>query len=176
MSDRPNWMQSRNVTIAGVTYYTRPLNDDHCYDRIEVTQAERWKESELSGDEYRWSYRAVAVRKGIAIAAYNQGDLLGALLRLIPELNRLARWRYLGVDECAQPACANEPVVLYRIIRPWSANGTLAYTHDSKYVRGFCGDHTHRGDCGMDDNDANYEPVGLRADGEWAAHPALEAR
>lgn len=38
--------------------YHKPHRDCERYDRIEINCVERWKESELSGDEWRFSYVA----------------------------------------------------------------------------------------------------------------------
>ena len=45
-----------------------PLNKAERFDRVDVRTVERWKESELSGDEWRYSYVATLYQHGYAAA------------------------------------------------------------------------------------------------------------
>lgn len=49
--------------------------------------------------------------------------------------------------------------MLHPIKRYTRQGEELVRPYNEKDVRGFCGVHRHRGDCGLDDNDANYELV-----------------
>lgn len=59
---------------------------------------------------------------------------------------------------CCQPGCAEPLVSIYKIRKCYCQSG-----HPSEPlgldVRGFCAKHLRRGDCGLDDADANYEVV-----------------
>lgn len=161
------------VTIDGVRYYTKPHNHDEGFDSVELTQVPRWKESELSGDEYRWNNRATVYRKGQVVGVEMDITMFGALIKLLPVLDQLRNWGYLGVDECAQPGCTDEPDVLLRLKEHWDVTGQLKAVEMS-HVRPFCNAHLHRGDCSMDDSDNNYERLGMRVDGAWVPYPDLD--
>jgi hypothetical protein len=63
---------------------------------------------------------------------------------------------------CCQPGCARPLVSIYRLKQRYCQAGhkTDPLTHGGQVeVRGFCGDHLRRGDCGLDDADDNYEVV-----------------
>jgi hypothetical protein len=158
------------VKVGDETYFTKKHNHDEGFDRVQIYLEPRWKESELSGDEYRWSHYAHAYRKGEVIAKGGGLTLLEAAIDLIPKLYVLSVQDLLTGDECAQPECPNEPDVLYRLITQWNRQGTLSSRKDN-IVRPFCKDHVHRGDCGMEDNDLNYERLALRINGAWVPYP-----
>ncbi len=60
---------------------------------------------------------------------------------------------------CAQPGCANPHVSVYRLKKRYCHQGHATDPVFSEDVRGFCAKHLRRGDCGLDDADANYEVV-----------------
>jgi len=143
--------------------------DDTRFDEIHIRTVERWKESELSGDEWRFSYVAEIKRKGetvITLSASRWDWLLSGL-----------QWRILTAGEnnnfdqdawkrtknkCDQPGCANDPVVFLKLIKRWDKEGNLLASdsyYDGKVYRQFCKKHTHRGDCALDDADHNYEEI-----------------
>lgn len=160
-----------HVRLGDITYYYKAHAADEGFDRIEVRQYPRWKESELSGDEYRWSYLAEAFRKGDVIAKGTHLSLFDALIALLPNLRRLKGLG--GLDECAQPECENEPDVLLRLKAQFDRSGSYRSDRDN-VVRAFCRQHLHRGDCSMEDNDENYERLALRVDGAWVPYPGEE--
>lgn len=163
---RPDFKGEQKVVIEGTTYYTDAHEDDCGFDQVIVESEPRWKESELSGDEWRWNHIAKVFRKGRVLAFEGGSDQFEATVRLLPTLQTIRGWRFLSVDECAQPGCAKEPDVMLRIIRQWTKDGTKSSVRDN-YVRAFCRDHLHRGDAGLNDNDDNYEKLGMRISGEW---------
>lgn len=68
---------------------------------------------------------------------------------------------------CCQPGCREPHVSVYRLLNRFcyaghKSNATSSIktqdgiTHVSNSVRGFCQKHLRRGDCGLDDADANY--------------------
>ncbi len=62
---------------------------------------------------------------------------------------------------CCQPGCVNKPVSKYRKIKDYSCRtcGNESSIYRGNHVRVFCLDHLRRGNCGLDDSDANYEVV-----------------
>lgn len=144
--------------------------DDERFDAIDIHVVERWKESELSGDEWRFSYIAEVRRKGETIITVNASKLdwllQGLQWRILiagekDELDREAWDR--TKDKCDQPGCGGEPVVFYKRKRRYTHRGEeLAPNsyYDGHEYRQFCKKHKYRGDCGLDDADHNYVEIG----------------
>jgi hypothetical protein len=143
--------------------------DDERYDEITLKIAPRWKESELSGDEWRFSYTAEFKRKGESIFSISAGRLEWLLQGL--------QWRMIvGAEEgsvdqkawertklkCDQPGCSFVATRFFVRIKRYTEQGEeLAPSefYDGKTYRQFCDGHIHRGDCGLDDSDANYKEI-----------------
>jgi hypothetical protein len=142
--------------------------DDERYDEIHIFISERWKESELSGDEWRFTYVAQIKRKGEVVIQVTTSRLEW-ILKAMP-------WKIITAGEedkfdrdawertkslCDQPGCAEKPVVYYRRKTPYTYSGdelvVPSYRKDTVEYRQFCDRHKHRGDCGLDDADHNYE-------------------
>lgn len=102
------------------------------FDRVEARVVERWKESELSGDEWRFSFVVDLYSHGVLVESIGASSIQGALIQAA------ARFDHFGPG-------GNELV--------------LRYSDDE--VRGFCDRHRHRGDCGLDDADDNYTIIDL---------------
>lgn len=154
--------------------------DFELVDEVKVRTQERWKESELSGSEWRFSYIADFLHKGHVLKTSGLGGRMEwAMLGL--------GGAYLSVSDngvpnsvfdlektvCAQPGCRNPASVFYRVKKFYNNNGDskefVPYTlggADAIPVIRFCQKHRHRGDCGLQDADANYEEL---------PHPALSA-
>lgn len=61
---------------------------------------------------------------------------------------------------CCQPGCSDPHVSVYRLLRRYCSEGKPHDPIDRWVdVRGFCGKHLRRGDCGLDDADTNYVVV-----------------
>lgn len=145
--------------------------DDERYDHVEIVIQPRWKESELSGDEYRFSYIVKMWRKGQLIQANTFGRMEWAVAA-VPYLVEVSGDPGPGstFDEkawektqelCDQPGCSNEPTVFYERLKPYTRNGhELVKNEYAKEYRQFCDSHKHRGDCALDDADHNYKDIG----------------
>lgn len=140
--------------------------EDERYDAIDIHIVERWKESELSGDEWRFSYVALVKRKGetiVIISASKLDWLLEGLqwrITIAGEKDEMDQEAWERTKEkCDQPGCAEDPVVFYQRIKRYTNRGEeLAANsfYDGKEYRQFCKRHKHRGDCDLDDADHNY--------------------
>jgi len=143
--------------------------DDERFDRIDIQLNERWKESELSGDEYRFSWSAHFIRKGEVILVLSASTLDWLLKGL--------QWRALTSgedgrfdsaawdrtrDKCDQPGCAEIPTIFYKRLKRFTKQGDelapSSYLDGHEY-RQFCDEHKTRGDCSRDDADHNYEAI-----------------
>ena len=163
-----------------------PHPDDSWYDACIVETVERWKESELSGDEYRFSYYVSFMRKGHVLLQKSYGSWKAALA-FIPGLSYNdhpagADDEYehsVVIDErytfCFQPGCPDLATREFRIIKLYTSRGDDAYmSKDTDYRFRFCDKHSgQRGDCGLLDSDVNL--VEVEFDSEANA-PALNPK
>ncbi len=148
--------------------------DDELFDRFDASMVERWKESELSGDEWRFTKQVRCYSHGILVVIVR-----GLTLREALGITA-ASWRTLLAktedwpqtlteieSRCCQPGCEEpwtvllHPVRAYtgtggELVRPYSDGSRL---HTSLEVRGFCARHVDRGDCALDDANPNYREV-----------------
>lgn len=140
--------------------------DDLGIDRIEIQVVPRYKQSELSGDEWRVSARILFYRKGELVGDRSMGTIAGAVNAL--------PWLWMTKEEwcdgplydgkrggkCQQAGCAEQAEVTYRLKREFSARGEGPLPDEGfTHVRHFCLTHATRGDCGREDADDNYETV-----------------
>jgi len=143
--------------------------EDEKYDDIHIFVVPRWKESELSGDEWRFSYTAECKRKGeviCTITAHTLDWLLKSLqwrMMIAGEEGKIniEAWNRTR-DKCDQPGCANVATIFYKRINRYTSRGEeLASSsfYDGKTYRQFCESHSHRGDCDLDDADHNYVSI-----------------
>jgi hypothetical protein len=149
-----------------------PHPDDPWYDICAVETVERWKESELSGDEYRFSYRVSFMRKGHVLLQRSYGSWKAALAH-IPALSfndypAGADDEYqhsIVIDErykfCFQPGCPELATREFRILKLYDRSGSEAHMMEEyDYRFRFCEKHGgYRGDCGLLDSDANLVEV-----------------
>ena len=140
--------------------------DDERFDEIHIECVERWKDSELSGDEWRFSYLADIKRKGetiFTISASKLDWLLQGLQWRMLIAGENSDWDDLAwvrtKDKCDQPSCANVATIFMKRLKRFTRNGQeLAFSeyYDGNEYRQFCDHHSRRGDCGLDDADHNY--------------------
>lgn len=148
--------------------------NDETVDGITIDCHDRFKESELSGSEWRFSYRITLWRKGHKLAVDGGHLSLDAAVAHLPWLMKTwgesERYREIPKDElasldtqvfeCAQPGCCGAPVVALPMVRRWSRDCTLSEPAQNGEVRMFCPVHSNRGDSGLDDGESNYgEPL-----------------
>lgn len=159
-----------------VSYKQHP--NDSRYDRVELKSIERWKESELSGDEWRFSFVALFYKKGQLLRKVGGLDMMD----LISRVGTVRDEGRFGDDEklleaagdlnrfCFQPGCLELATVEYRLIEDWCRHGNKSAGYEGRDLRRrFCAKHKTRGDCSLDDSDANYNLVArLDVDGNWS--------
>jgi len=153
-------------------YYTRH-RDDEIIDEITFKVVPRYKTSGLSGDEWRVSTVVELKRKGEVMYSRPYHTVRDAAAHL-PWL--LRTWiEDLSVEDdkvwterikkddnvCHQPGCGEPASIHYKLKKEFSRKG---FEHDltdhyCEVRRAFCERHKTRGDCGLEDADANYIEV-----------------
>lgn len=143
--------------------------DDEKFDAIDIRIQPRWKESELSGDEWRFSYVAEFKRKGETVISFSAHtlDMLIAGLKWRGVIAGedggfdVEAWNRTK-DKCDQPGCKELATIFYKRIKRYTSAGEALETssyYDGNEYRQFCERHKHRGDCGLDDADINYSMI-----------------
>lgn len=145
--------------------YFAPHADDEYFDEVVIRTVPRYKTSGLSGDEWRVSAVIELKRKGMVLFDRGFGTLAAATA-FLPGIFISAREVPIDVMHeerarplCMQPGCAERAVTVYRKKVVYDRSG---HSHEpmtgGEYLR-FCRRHARRGDCGLEDSDANYEVV-----------------
>lgn len=155
------------MTVASPveTGYWKRHEDDEWFDEVHIECEERWKESELSGDEWRFSYVVTVSRKGQVLIQRGFSKLEWAIQHLpailsgnmAPAGNDDSR-EFADANYCFQPGCRNEGSIVYQLKQEYCNRGHGTDPHRPTYRR-FCLQHERRGDCGLEDADHNYERV-----------------
>jgi hypothetical protein len=170
-------------------HVVRHPDDESFFDTLTIECVERWKESELSGDEWRFSFVVTLWRKGMMVRTRSFSRMQWAKewmpsaspaemdedMRVPP--GQVAWTREADEELCCQPGCVSVAVVEYRRLKDWCS--TCGNAPESKYAgwdtrRRFCLRHMGRGDCALDDADHNYEAMRTRdalVGAEWDALP-----
>ncbi len=145
--------------------------DAERFDRVTVETVERWKESELSGDEWRFSYVVTFWRHGQAVATISAGSVEDALLQAAAKFRTVKTddgWMGDLSEVCCHPGCDQPWTILYHPIHAYAKGGEqLVRDPYEGHVRGFCERHKHRGDCALDDAMHNYVEVETRFPPDW---------
>jgi len=136
-------------------------------DEVLVKTVPRYKMSELSGDEWRVSGLLQFYCKGMLVYEDGFRNVATAITAAPWMLKTFGEQRdrslldaaidkVLG-DLCFQPGCAEPAEYVYQIKTEYSREG-FTPREETKLVllRAFCERHSTRGDCGLEDADANY--------------------
>ena len=140
-------------------------HDDEIIDEIRIITVPRYKQSELSGDEWRTSARIEFKRKGVVVHTESFTAIKYAV-SFLPYL--FVRCQEDGdfdsahtdKDGCFQPGCPNKATVEYRAKHQYCDHcGEIRDMSGIEMRRKFCEEHAIRGDCGLEDADDNYEAI-----------------
>lgn len=146
---------------------TKP--DAQAFDEIRFITVPRYKESGMSGDEWRISVNMQFFRNGNLVHEVDTGRNIESALAYAPYLYARAcddgKGFFAGEDDyCDQEGCSNQATVTYKLLKEWCercgkdkpAEGMLG---QQGIIRKFCNEHKTRGDCGLEDSDSNYEEI-----------------
>lgn len=138
--------------------------DAQAFDEIRIFTVPRYKTSDFSGDEWRISAMVQFIRKGEVLEEKNYSNVETAVQMLGADYLHAVEGTgyYAGVEgKCDQEGCNAEPEVFYKVkthvCKRCGHSGEPIVKRDCVDVRKFCRVHSKRGDCGLDDADANYE-------------------
>lgn len=135
--------------------------DAQAFDEIRIVTVPRYKTSGLSGNEWRIHAEVYLMRKGQTVKQRGYGNVESAakfLSWLMVETIESGGGYFAGIDNfCDQEGCADFATVFYQKKKSWcSCCGEGKEITWGKHFRKFCEAHKTRGDCGLDDADANY--------------------
>lgn len=158
--------------------------DDDWIDEVKIATVPRYKTSGLSGDEWRFAYVVQFFRKGILLFERGFGRLEWAI-DYLPSLQHDYRDQATDTKDvdwdkfCANPGCSEDGVVEYELIDeyyPRIGKKVEKATWRGPVRRRFCEIHARRGDCGLEDADANYTlisaPPGWKGNADLGAKAA----
>ncbi len=140
--------------------------DAQAFDEIRIITVPRYKQSGLSGDEWRISANILLYRKGKMVHSESFHDVdtcVNFLPFVIAQAKDNGKAFYAGEYElCDQEGCKELATTYLKIKKEfccgWGGCGTEKKQFGEKY-RKFCGAHKQRGDCGLEDADSNYEEI-----------------
>lgn len=146
--------------------------DDKWIDEVKIETIIRWKESELSGDQFRTSVRVQLIRKGRVLIERGFGDMNTAVMYLpsmmatpcpaeqpwdddttLPDDGSL----YGDGIMCDQVGCKELGTKKRTLINEYSNDGFKRPSYGRRHYRVFCLKHSGRGDYALEDADNNYE-------------------
>lgn len=134
--------------------------DAQAFDEIRIVTVPRYKESELSGDEWRISASIQFYRKGEMVHESGCRNVEAAVTMLGGEYLRAidnAKGHFGGDGiHCDQEGCSAPAIIRYSMKAEYCRAGHKSEVSRPTY-RHFCERHHVRGDCGLDDADRNYE-------------------
>lgn len=139
--------------------------DAQAFDEIRIVTVPRYKESELSGDEWRIHAEAQFYRKGRLIFSEGCRDTqtaAGLLYSWYVQACGDGKGYFAGDGlTCDQEGCHEPATVRYRRLFDYCRDGHKSNPRESSLYRHFCERHRTRGDCAFDDADTNYveEPM-----------------
>jgi hypothetical protein len=149
--------------------------DDELVDRVEMKIVPRFKQSGMSGDEWRTSGQTRMFHKGMLL--YERAYLtLADAAKHLPWLVTVVGEELLFSDDtelnkrhdalvdskgkkCMQAGCSKDATHVFQINELFSERGhKLDATENERFVslRAFCDEHAERGDCDREDCDDNY--------------------
>lgn len=158
-------------------YYPKAHPEDDGIIGVTIARIPRWKESELSGDEWRFTLLGVITYKDwrnggtadekITCLSWTetQGDVALQVAAWCQDNQKLlspphAVKDLADIKVCFQPGCGLLPVNVYGITQEWTDHPHQGHRMEKRrhpVVRAFCARHSHRGDCDLEDQDDNYE-------------------
>ena len=136
--------------------------DAQAFDEIRIVTVPRYKESEMSGDEWRISASVEFYRKGEVKHVSGPWRDVETAAKFLAYLHANAcdegKAYYAGEgDFCDQEGCSAKATATYRLKQRYCREGHASEPRGD--FRRFCDRHKTRGDCGLEDSDSNYDRI-----------------
>src|SRR5262245_2008064 len=127
--------------------------DAQGFDEVRIVTVPRYKESELSGDEWRISATIQLLRKGKVIVERGCGTVEAACtlvggFYMEAQDNGLGHFAGDGIH-CDQEGCADAATVRYQLKANYCRSGHRSEPSSPEF-RHFCERHKTRGDCSLE--------------------------
>jgi hypothetical protein len=133
------------------------------FDEVRIRTVPRWKESELSGDEWRYHAEIEFYRKGELVHSAGTRDVEAACAQIgYHHANGLDNGKGFFAGErniCDQEGCSEPATTALKLKKGYNRDGSERKLWDAGEYRCFCDRHKHRGDCSLEDADCNYEVI-----------------
>ena len=149
--------------------------DAQAFDEVRIVTVPRYKQSGMSGDEWRISAEVQFYRKGKLIFTDGCSNVENACY-LVGSMHMKASDNGMGYfagegNICDQEGCCQPATVTYRVKREYSRDNGHEWNkpYDELVIRKFCNKHKTRGDQSYDDSDQNYERIELPPETESKA-------
>jgi len=132
------------------------------FDEVRIKTVPRYKTSDLSGSEWRFSAETTLLYKGKVLSQDSYRDVAQAINDVAGLSNRYGHpydqeeSKYCDQEGCAEPATVKLQAVSETCDHCGHDDTSKAFPLG---YRMFCGAHSTRGDCSLNDNDANYQVV-----------------
>lgn len=154
-----------------------PSQDDHhlrlpeyqFFDDIRLKASSRWRDSDMSGSEWRSGILIEFLFKGEVMATCGARDMQAAAAILAYRLLdngtdlEVNRGKHMALEAacCDQPGCAKPWTVIAWLRQRYTKRAEpIPPSPPERFFRRFCDDHEDRGeDAGYEDADANYDKV-----------------
>ena len=139
--------------------FFKRLQGFEVFDRINMEVVPRYKQSELSGDEWRQHVEVTFYFKGQIVKSFSCGDMIAASMMLGWHLINMSGEQYdeaipdlvrqLEETKCFQPSCCNDGNHKLYLKDLFSNTGERLDKEEKhfNYFRLFCDKHLTRGDC-----------------------------
>ena len=154
-----------DASLEPARRYHKRLNNGETFDEITLRVVPRFKESEVSGDQWRHLVQVELRFKGVTMVALTYRRMQDALM-MLPSAWILAQEpvsdQFLAIERerCDQPGCPRVAEFRCELVRETSSDGYyIADEGRSPAFRKFCESHHHRGNQSREDCDDNYRPI-----------------
>lgn len=143
-----------------------PHRDSQIFDRVDIQTKYRYKESYMSGDEWRYS--------AVMTIYYKDQEVFSATFRDVETAMQIGYGAFVLCNEngkyqvpntkylCDQEGCSQEANHYFQILERFDNEGNILkkpYEDETINFRKFCTKHKHRGDCSLEDADDNYQEI-----------------
>ena len=140
--------------------------DAQPFDEVRIVTVPRFKDSYLSGNEWRISACIEFYRKGVLVGEAEARNVEAACAHVGYHHARLqddGKGYFAGErDVCDQEGCSERATVRLDLIRGYNRDGGERELRRGGEYRLFCDRHSVRGDCGLEDADINYTKERLK--------------